>query len=106
MARNKVAPKRREVSIKPQRVPAMLLAYQMNSDMAVARKAIAEATAKARNRVLDLGQVNIDAIVDAALGIAEEARRFADLMRQHTPNTHGHLSVIGETGERVSGSHA
>jgi flagellar biosynthesis GTPase FlhF len=106
MARNNVAPKRREVSIKPQRVPAMLLAHQMNSDMAMARKAIAEATAKARARVLDLGQVNIDAIVDAALEVAEAARRFADLMRQHTPNTRGHLSVIGETDEHVNGRHA
>lgn len=73
----------------------MLLAHQMNSGMAVARKAIAEATAKARGRVLDLGQGNIDGIVEAALEVVKEARRFADLLRQQSPNTRGHLSVIG-----------
>lgn len=67
----------------------------MNSDIAVARKAIGDATAKARGRVLDLGQGNIDAIVDAALEVAEEARRFADLMRQQSLNARGHLSVVG-----------
>ena len=106
MARTNLAPKRREVSIKPQRVPAMLLALQIDSDLAVARKAIAKASAKSRDRALDLSQVNIDAMVQAALEVAEEARRFADLMRQHSPNTRGHLSVIGETDERVSGRHA
>lgn len=73
----------------------MLLAHQMNSDIAVARKAIGDATAKARGRVLDLGQGNIDAIVDAALEVAEEARRFADLMRQQSLNARGNLSVVG-----------
>ncbi|MGB8898523.1 MAG: hypothetical protein WCC90_04390 [Methylocella sp.] len=67
----------------------------MNSDIAVARKAIGDATAKARGRVLDLGQGNIDAIVDAALEVAEEARRFADLMRQQSLNARGNLSVVG-----------
>ena len=38
---------------------------------------------------------NIDAIVEAALEVAKEARRFADLMRQQSLNTRGHLSVIG-----------
>jgi len=79
-ARNKVAPEPREVSIDSQRVPAMLLAHQINSDLAVARKAIAEATAKAaasaRDRVLDLGQVNIDNMVESALEVAKEARRL------------------------------
>ena len=99
MARTNVAPKRREVSIKPQRVPAMLLALQIDSDLAAARKSIGEASAKpaasARDHVLDLGQANIDNMVEAALEIAEEARRFADLMRQQSLNTRGHLSVVG-----------
>lgn len=98
-ARNKFAPERREVSIKPQRVPAMLLAHQMNSDLAVARKAIGEAVAKAaasaRDHALDLGQANIDNMVEAALEVAKEARRFADLLRQQSLNTRGHQSVVG-----------
>jgi hypothetical protein len=97
MARNKVAPKRREVSIKPQRVPAILLARQIDSELAVARKAIGEAAAKAaasaRDHALDLGQANIDNMVEAALEVAEEARRFADLLRQSL-NARGHLSVV------------
>jgi hypothetical protein len=99
MVRSKVAPKRREVSIKPQRVPAMLLAHRMNSDLAVARKAIGEATAKAaasaRDHILDLGQANIDAMIQAALEVADEARRFADLMRQQALNARGNVSVVG-----------
>jgi hypothetical protein len=99
MARNKVAPKRRDVSIKPQRVPAILLARQIDSDLAVARKAIGEAAAKAaasaRDHALDLGQANIDNMVEAALEVAEEARRLADLLRQQSLNARGHLSVVG-----------
>ncbi len=104
-ARNEVAPKRRELSIVPQRVPTMLVARQLDRDLAEARKAIAKAAAKAREGVLELGQVNIDAMVEAALEVAEEAREFADLIR-HSANTRGHLAVIGKTDQRVSSRHA
>ncbi len=88
-ARNEVAPKRRELSIVPQRVPAMLLAHQIDRDLAEARKAIFKAAAKARDCVLELGQVDSDAMVEAALEVAEDARRFADLVREHSANSVG-----------------
>jgi hypothetical protein len=67
--------------------------------LAEARKAIAKAAAtaaaKSRDHVLDLSRLDIDVIVQAALEVAEDARRFADLLRQQSANTRGHLSVIG-----------
>jgi hypothetical protein len=99
--RNKVAPKRRVVSIEPQRVATMLLANQIDCDLTEARKAIAKAAAKALDRVSDLGQVDIVAMVEAALEVAEEARRVADLIRRYSPNKRGHLSGIGQSSRHA-----